>query len=62
MRRARLEYDSRRAPTARTRRATSFCIVLSGLQTQGQATRRAASWHFSRGDGVAHAARRRRDR
>ena len=59
---ARLDYDSRRAPTARMRRATSFCIVLSRLQTRGQATRRTVSWHFSRGDGAAHAARRRRDR
>ena len=59
---ARLGHDSRRAPTARARRATSFSIVLSGLQTRGQATRCAVSWHNSRGNGAAHAARRRRDR
>ena len=36
MRRARLGHDGRRAPTARTRRATSFSIILAGLQTRGK--------------------------
>ena len=35
-RRARLEHDRGRAPAARTRRATSFGIILAGLQTRGR--------------------------
>ena len=35
-RRARLGHDRRRAPTARARRATSFGIVLGGLQRHGK--------------------------
>eukprot|EP00966_Prymnesium_polylepis_P146756 3389838-Prymnesium_polylepis.1 len=35
-RRAQLEHDRGRAPTARTRHATSFGIILAGLQTRGR--------------------------
>eukprot|EP00966_Prymnesium_polylepis_P021584 496362-Prymnesium_polylepis.1 len=62
-RRARLEHDRRRAPTARNRRATSFGIILAGLQIRGrEATRRAVSWECARGDRCSRASRGCRDR